>query len=347
MNKNLIINGESLDVSLEGVLAVVEFLKTNYQFRFNVLNGKVEFLNLKSGSTEWRDLTDPAINSIILKARMEQITKGSPKELITEYVNSEEIDRFDPIRVYLDNLPEWDGQNHVAKSFSRIPGITSEQLDFLCVWIRSMVAHWRQMDLLHGNECVPVFIGAQGCGKTTFFTRLLPPMFRQYYMDHLNTNNPNDKNMALTNNPHPLTDVTGSRRFICISIPNGKFIDNDGDIDYDQLFAQIMYELTEQNAPYWFNNEQVARIQELNLNYMAKKDMMEIVSSCFRKPKEGEKAKTLGIKEILKVIRSEYPSLKDDHGTITYLGRALNTQGFERTEHSHVAHYKVIPLKAA
>ena len=80
---------------------------------------------------------------------------------------------------------------------------------------------------------------------------------------------------------------------------------------------------------------------------MAKKDMVEIVSSCFRKPKEGEKVKPLGIKEILKVIRSEYPTLKDDHGTITYLGRALSMQGFERTEHSHVAHYKAVPLKAA
>jgi len=400
MNENLTIYGESLNASLEGVLAVVEFLKTNYQFRFNVLNGKVEFVNLKSGSAEWRDLTEPAINSIILKARMEQITKNSPKELIMEYVNSEDVARYDPINEYLDNLPEWDGQNHVAKLFSRIPGIITEQLEFLCVWIRSMVAHWRQMDLLHGNECVPVLIGAQGCGKTTFFTRLLPPIFRQYYMDHLNTANQNDKNMALTNNlvvnideldgftpkqmttlkqllsvsmmnyrpiygktqqvlhryasfvattnnPHPLTDVTGSRRFICMTISNGKFIDNDGDIEYDQLFAQIIYELDVQKAPYWFNNEQVARIQELNLNYMAKKDMVEIVSSCFRKPKEGEKAKALGIKDILKVIRSEYPTLKDDHGTITYLGRALSMQGFERTEHSHVAHYKVIPLKAA
>ena len=80
---------------------------------------------------------------------------------------------------------------------------------------------------------------------------------------------------------------------------------------------------------------------------MAKKDMLEIVSCCFRKPKEGEKVKPLGIKEILNLIRREYPTLKDDHGTITYLGRALSMQGFERTEHSHVAHYKVIPLKAA
>ena len=400
MKNELTINGEALDASLEGILAIVRFLNNNYQFRFNQLNGKVEFVNLKSAPTEWRDLTEPAINSIILKARMEQVSKNSPKEVIMEYVNSEDVARYDPINAYLNQLPEWDGQNHVARLFSRIPGITSEQLDFLCVWIRSAVAHWRQMDLLHGNECVPVLVGAQGCGKTTFFTRLLPPMFRQYYMDHLNTANQNDKNMALTNNllvnideldgftprqmttlkqllsvsmmnyrpiygktqqvlhryasfvattnnPHPLTDVTGSRRFICMTIPNGQIIDNTGEIDHEQLFAQIIYELDVQKAPYWFNNEQVARIQELNLNYMAKKDMVEIVSSCFRKPKEGEKVKPLGIKDILQVIRREYPTLKDDHGTITYLGRALSMQGFERTEHSHVAHYKVIPLKAA
>ena len=41
MNENLSINGESLDASLAGTLAIVEFLNANYKFRFNVLNGKV------------------------------------------------------------------------------------------------------------------------------------------------------------------------------------------------------------------------------------------------------------------------------------------------------------------
>jgi len=32
-----------------------------------------------------------------------------------------------------------------------------------------------------------------------------------------------------------------------------------------QLYAQVLHEIRELKSPYWFNNEQVARIQELNL----------------------------------------------------------------------------------
>ena len=186
-------------------------------------------------------------------------------------MQSDEVESFNPIQDYLLHLPQWDGQNHVARLFSRLPGVSSEQLDFLSVWIRSAVAHWLQMDTLHGNECVPTLIGAQGCGKTTFMARLLPSELRVYFLDHLNLSNKFDKEMALTNNlivcldeldairpsqhaalkqtlskskvngrpiygasqddrpryasfvattnnPHPLSDATGSRRYICLTI---------------------------------------------------------------------------------------------------------------------------------
>ena len=93
---------------------------------------------------------------------------------------------------------------------------------------------------------------------------------------------------ATTNNPHPLTDATGSRRYICLTIPEGQYIDNTGDINYDQLYAQVLHELREQKAPYWFNNDEVARIQQLNQDYMLKKDMTEMVEACFRKPSRDE-----------------------------------------------------------
>ena len=141
-------------------------------------------------------------------------------------------------------------------------------------------------------------IGAQGCGKTTFVQRLLPPQLREYFLDHLNLSNKFDKEMALTNNPHPLTDATGSRRYICLTIPKGQLIDNTGEIDYEQLYAQVLHEVRDLKTPYWYNNAEVMRIQELNLNYMEQKDIAEIISICFRKPQEGEKVKALNIAQI-------------------------------------------------
>ena len=393
-------NEGAVNAALETTLAVELFLNENYCFRRNVLNGKVEFAE-KSDTENWRPLTQEALNSIIRRAKKEQICeKGSPKTEIMEFVYSEDVPVHNPIGDYLKQLPRWDGKNHIGQLFGRLPGITTEQLGFLATWLLSAVAHWLQMDTLHGNECVPTLIGAQGCGKTTFFHRLLPTELRQYYLDHLNLSNKFDKEMALTNNllvnldeldairpsqhaalkqtlskskvngrpiygcsqedrprfasfvattnnPHPLTDATGSRRYICLLIPDGQYIDNSGEIDYGQLYAQVLHELTVARTPYWFSNDEVARIQQLNQNYLLKKDISEMVEICFRKPKEGEVGKLMNSKMLLEHIQHAYPSIDISHGNKVRVGQAMKTLGYESTDHSNIPFYKVIPLKAA
>jgi hypothetical protein len=284
--------------------------------------------------------------------------------------------------------------------FNRLPGVTSEQAGYLAVWLRSAVAHWLQLDTLHGNECVPTLIGAQGCGKTTFLCRLLPQHLRQYYLDHLNLSNKFDKEMALTNNlfvnldeldairpsqhsalkqtlskskvngrpiygasqedraryasfvattnnPHPLTDATGSRRYICLQIPEGQYINNAGEIDYDQLYAQVLHEVMDEKAPYWFSNEEVARIQELNQNFMEKKDMAELVNACFRKPKEGEAVVPMVGAKMLEVIKHSFPALTINSSAKIQLGFAMKELGYENVHYGNVAHYKAVPKKIA
>ena len=402
--KKMTINGETLGASQQNSLAVEQFLSDNYQFRRNVLNGKVEYRTISTEQTDnqsdWRTLTPEALNSIVRKGKQEQITKNSPKTDIQEVIYSDATPKYDPIFEYLTHLPKWDGQNHLAKLFSRIPGISSEQLDFLVICFRSAVAHWLQKDKQHANESVPTLIGGQGCGKSTFIARLLPPELQEYYLDHLNLSNKFDKEMALTNNllvnldeldairpsqqaslkqtlskikvngrtiygssqqdrpryasfvattnnPHPLSDVTGSRRFICIEIPEGQYIDNSGEIDYEQLYAQLVYEVNELKAPYWFTNEQVARIQQLNLDYTDEKDIAEIVEACFRKPNEGEKVKAMNCTQMLELISKEYPSLKKTVSTKVHLGLAMKDLGYEHTERGHVKFYNVVPVDAA
>ena len=401
MKETLLINGEAMDAPLEGMLEVEQFLSENYLFRRNVLNGKIEFTTKNAEvvqQVDFRPLTQAALNSIILRAKRLDLADGKPKTDIVDYIRSEEVPEFNPIEEFLNGLPKWDGENHVAILFGRLPGVSTEQLAFLSTWMRSTVAHWLQMDTLHGNECVPTLIGSQGCGKTTFLRRMLPQHLRQYYLDHLNLSNRFDKEMALTNNllvnldeldairpsqhaalkqtlskskvngrpiygcaqedkprfasfvattnnPHPLTDATGSRRYICINIPQGEYINNVGEINYEQLYAQVLYELREQKAPYWFNNEEVARIQELNIEFTEQKDIAEILVSCFRKPKEGEAGQAMNCNQMLKVIQTEYPSLKVSHSLKVHLGFALKELGYEFTNRSNVPFYKTVPLK--
>ena len=190
--EDLLIEGKTLGAAQTGILEAELFLSENYLFRRNVLNGKTEFANKPTddGEAVWKPLTATALNSIVIRAKREQVCEnGSPKTDIMEYVNSDEVDMFDPIADYLEGLPQWDGENHVARLFQRLPGVDSELMGYLSTWLRSVVAHWLPMDTIHGNECVPTLIGAQGCGKTTFVVRLLPPHLRQYYLDHLNLSN--------------------------------------------------------------------------------------------------------------------------------------------------------------
>ena len=392
MKNSLLLTDGALRASQEGALVIEQFLMNYYRFRRNMLNGKVEFATLPEAADaadglsngfdeaelNYRPLTQAALKSIVIRAKREDVLeKGSPKAEIADYVESEEVPEYNPVQAFLKSLPKWDGQNHVARIFSRLPGISSEQLNYLAVWLRSAVAHWMQMDMLHGNECVPTLIGSQGCGKTTFVRRLLPASLREYYLDHLNLSNKFDKEMALTNNlivnldeldairpsqqsslkqtlsvskvngrpifgrtqedrlrfasfvattnnRHPLQDATGSRRYICIQIPDGQMIDNTGDIDYGQLYAQVMYELLELKAPYWYSNDEVARIQQLNLDFMEKKDIGEMFTACFRQPNEGEVVKTMNCDQIVSIIQRDYPTLQNTIGNKVRLGKVIS-----------------------
>ncbi|MBQ0061450.1 MAG: helicase [Bacteroidales bacterium] len=376
-----------------------EYLLENYEFRHNVLSDKFEIRERK-GEQAFRTLSREAFNTLIRRIKKDGLEITSLKQNLEEFIYSEETLSFDPITHYLSHLPQWDGQNHIGKLFGRIPGITTEQQYLLAIWLRSAVAHWLNMDMLHGNETVITLIGRQGCGKSTFCARLLPEHLRCYYLDHLNLANKFDKEMALTsnllvnldeleqikpsqhaelkqalsknrvngrpifgraqndrrrfasfvsttNNPRPLTDPTGSRRFLCIQIPDKQILDNDGEIDYLQLYAQVVHELREEKMRYWYTEEEVKRIQELNADYQQVTDLSTMIETCLRHPEENEVVVPLTTAQISEVINRTYPGVKTGAGFCVKLGIMLKRMEFQRRSMGKGQEYYIVPRKVA
>ena len=378
------------------------FLQENYEFRFNVLSGKVEFRQISDDDQTdvWMVVTAKVMNSIVRKAKMELGGRKSPRTDIEEYVNSDAVEEYDPICHYLNHLPEWDGKNHVADLFNRIPGLTSEQLSWCSTWLRSAVAHWLGLDHMHGNECTPILIGRQGCGKTTFAMSLLPPALRTYYLDHINFGNKFDADMALTHNllvnidefanmkgsqqgklkhtlsrqkvngrpifgktqedrrryasflattndEQPLCDPTGSRRFICLRVPDMMMIDNLSPIDYDQLYAQVMYEINVSQTPYWLTHEEEERIQQMNQPFMKEESLENMLSIFYKVPSAQESGKWLSLGQVIEGMQDAYPNLKNDQSTRIKIGLALRQMGCEAKETNRGFKYQLIELEAA
>lgn len=381
------------------LLAVEYHLEHNYQFRRNVLSGLVEYKKTGEPDENFSRLTSEALNTIFIKAKREIPDDTSLKTDIKAYVESDIPPVYNPVVTWLDSLAKWDGKDRVAEFLNRIPGLSDEKIAFLRIYLRSNVAHWLNMEQEHGNETVPLLIGNQGCGKSTFCVRFLPKHLRQYYLDHFNLANKFDKEMALsscllicldeidmynarqmaqikqalskvkvngrkiygktidermrfasfiatTNNRHPLVDKTGSRRFLTIEIPNGEVINNNEEIEYEQLYAQLLYEVRDEKLRYWYTNEETLRIQELNAPYEQTLDLEQMIDCMFRKPQGNEKHGAFTSLDIRKILKQQYPDVADSQINSIKIGKAMKEMKVARVKSKRGVSYSLVKLAA-
>lgn len=383
----------------DNLLDVEYHLEHNYQFRRNVLSGMVEYKKTGGPDEKFSRLTSEALNTIFLRAKREIPDDTSLKTDIKAYVESDIPPVYNPVVAWLDSLAQWDGKDRVTEFINRIPGLTDEQIAFLRIYLRSNVAHWLNMEQEHGNETVPLLIGDQGCGKSTFCVRFLPQHLRQYYLDHFNLANKFDKEMALsccllicldeidmynarqmaqvkqalskvkvngrkiygktidernrfasfiatTNSRHPLVDKTGSRRFLTIEIPKGEFINNDDEIEYEQLYAQLLHEVRDEKLRYWYTNVETQRIQELNAPYEQTLDLEQMIDCTFRKPHGNEKHGSFTSLDIRKILKQQYPNVHDNQFNSIKIGKAMKEMKVAKVRSKRGISYSLIQLAA-
>lgn len=172
-----------------------EFMQRRYQLRRNIIKGVVEYRELKSFRFDFRPLTKQVANGMTWNALAEGINAWDAD--IRRYLESDRINIHNPIEEYLQNLPRWDGKDHIRELAARVKCRNPRWPDLFYRWFLSMVTHWLQKDRHHANSALPLLVGDQGCGKSTFCLNLLPPDLRDYYTDSIDFSQRREVELAL------------------------------------------------------------------------------------------------------------------------------------------------------
>ena len=355
-----------------------QFMKERYLLRRNLISDGVEYMQRGEIVADWQPLDRHALATITMEALSEGIEAWDKD--IKRYVDSTWVQDYDPIVEFLSQLPRWNGQDHIAAMAQRVPTNNEYWAHDFAVWLRAMVAQWLGRNGQYGNAMVPLLIGAQGDGKSTFCRLLLPEELRDYYTDRIDFANRNSAEQMLTrfclinideydslsnrqsaflkhilqksdikmrklydsqvqcrqryatfigttNDPTPLTDTTGSRRFLCIRTTG--VIDTHSPIDYQQLYAQILYEVR-QGQPTHFSKAEEQRIQRQNAAFQQFDVLEEVFFDIYHLPQDDDELKFLPAVKILERMHQFSSGIRIDMSAVQRLSKMLIKSGFKR-----------------
>ena len=125
--------------------------------------------------------------------------------------------------------------------------------------------------------------------------------------------------IATSNQKDLLTDPTGSRRFICIEVTGT--IDTNKAIDYEQLYAQAMYEL-DHGERYWFDQSEEQIMTRSNREFEQVSLEEQLFYRYFRPAKEKENGEWLSPAEILEDIKKS-SAIPLSNKRVSVFGRVL------------------------
>lgn len=184
-----------LNASQQLALQLDDFMQRRYEFRKNEIKQEIEYRERYAYSFNFQSVTDEALNTFSLQAHAEGLNFWDRD--IKRYVYSNRIPLHNPVDYFLDNLPRWDGTDHIRALAKTIPTINKQWPDYFYRWFLGLIAQWKQMNKTYANSVVPLLVGDQGCGKSTWCRNLIPEELREYYTDSLDFGSKREAELAL------------------------------------------------------------------------------------------------------------------------------------------------------
>ena len=145
--------------------------------------------------------------------------------------------------------------------------------------------------------------------------------------------------IGTSNEKSLLTDVSGSRRFLCIEVE--KPIDCKP-IEHAQLYAQLKWEL-ENGKRYWLSKEEEEEIQQHNRAFYKHSPEEEAFFKVFRLPKKDEKVFLMTATDIFNTLRKRFPAVMRGSNPRSF-GKVLRKIGAERIRVDYGSAYRLARL---
>lgn len=166
--------------SMQSISAQLQaFMSAHYDLRYNELTNGVEWRQNNSSAYTFLPLDSRVMNTMIQACHDNGIEVFDRD--MKRYLGSTRIRNYNVALAYLSEVRgQWDGTtDYIGALADRVPCRNPNWREWFHTWFLGMVAQWMGMGSVYGNAVVPLLIGPQGCGKSTFGQLILPPELRE------------------------------------------------------------------------------------------------------------------------------------------------------------------------
>lgn len=160
---------------------VERFLTDTYDFRYNLLTEETEYRPVGAVGKPFAPVGKRELNTFCLQAHAQGVPCWDKD--INRYLYSNCVPAYHPFRLYLDELPAWDGVDRLEPLARRVSADPLWIAGFHR-WMLALTAQWMGITGRHANSVAPVLVSAsQGSLKSTFCKCLMPESLNRYYTD--------------------------------------------------------------------------------------------------------------------------------------------------------------------
>ena len=146
--------------------------------------------------------------------------------------------------------------------------------------------------------------------------------------------------IATSNQKDLLTDPSGSRRFMCVEVTGT--IDTARPIDYEQLYAQAMYEIYH-GERYWFDDKDEAILTQGNREFEQTPPAIQLFYRYFKVAGDDKEGEFLSPVEILDYLQKR-TTIALSSGKAYHFGRLLQKEGIPCKHTKKGTVYRVVKL---